>query len=587
MTASLLNGPTAFLLTPEEVRRFESAAPTVGAIVALSPAAQAAVSQAWRDRLVEEPLSDCAHARIAARGERVRKAFLAALDAGPPLRPSTRQAIGYSFMLNAYLIARIWEILRVPGPWLVPQSDGWTLVSDREEAHRRLVEHFHPSTDRCRSVPMPWLFRPLRGLVLRLLRRRGPWLLSRTRDLVFGLDALIDAKEPALRRLVVARARRGLRAYLDLVATLRHGFSQRQDLQVALLFGDAPEVRKALAGALERISDGVVARGLTTKLRASIMAEAAECETAFKDALAVIRAIAPKAYAARQGSGQFAVVADAAGVLGVPRYIVNYNSYPDNDSRLARSVLDVFFDARLPLNLSDVYPLWSPHIAATAARVHGGRTKSKLLPMRLAPLNGGCVREVDGLRRIIVADTFTEYRYFIPCVLQTSSEYLRSVRALVESLEGLPDVELTLRAKNKGECSGDTLRSLIGERPGLRVTGVSRPFEEAVELSDLLVSFGSTTIEDAIRCRRPVLLWGPVQRYRHLPARALPPTANSRSAIYVANEEADLRPMIAAILDAHAGKPLTDDEIAAHIWPESVPGPERVADMIAEGARLP
>jgi hypothetical protein len=42
--------------------------------------------------------------------------------------------------------------------------------------------------------------------------------------------------------------------------------------------------------------------------------------------------------------------------------------------------------------------------------------------------------------------------------------------------------------------------------------------------------------------------------------------------------------MLAAILDAHAGRPLSDAEVADHVWPSQVPGVEALARWLAGAA---
>lgn len=581
---------TALLLTEAEVRRFEAERPAAGAVMTLSPKARAALGEAWRARRVEEPLSDRAHARIMARAHRATGQFMAAIDGAAILRPGTRHALWYRFLLQAYLIARVWETLRGPGPWLLPAEGGWEAVAERESAHRRFVDHLIPPPVADRPPPLAWLYRLLRHQVLRLLRRRGPWLLSRNPGLVFGLDGHLDAEERPLRRLMVTPLSRGPREYQNLLRSLRDGLSRRQVIKVTLIPGDEGGSREVIEAALEGVEEPVVARGLTPRLRAILLDEGMSCEALFTDALDVIEAARPKVYVTRQDSGRFAIVAEAAGAAGVPRYAVNYNTFPLNDSPIAEKVLHALFHVRMPEALSDTYVMWSPHIAATARQVYGAEAARRMQPMRLPPcpmpspapksLNGG------GPRRVLYASNFTEYCYFVPWIMETSNEFLDDILTVVERIGDLPDLDLTVRSKPKGECPPDVLRAFIAESGRLHVTGTERPYEQAVAEADLLISFSSTTIEEAILQRTPVLLWGPVRRYRHLPGRTTPPTANSRAAVYAVEEPEDIRPMVEAILEAHAGLPLSDLEIAEHVWPEETPGVGHVARMIAEGARL-
>jgi hypothetical protein len=89
--------------------------------------------------------------------------------------------------------------------------------------------------------------------------------------------------------------------------------------------------------------------------------------------------------------------------------------------------------------------------------------------------------------------------------------------------------------------------------------------------ADLLISFSSTTIEETLNARKPVGLFGGSDRYRYLPGSSTPPTQNKRSAVYHLSED-NLKTMLNSILDEHASRPLTDNELDGYVWPSNVPG---------------
>jgi hypothetical protein len=97
--------------------------------------------------------------------------------------------------------------------------------------------------------------------------------------------------------------------------------------------------------------------------------------------------------------------------------------------------------------------------------------------------------------------------------------------------------------------------------------------------SDLLISFSSTTIEEALYARRPVGLFGGTDRYRYLPGSSTPPTHNNRSAVYHLSAD-NLVTMLSSILDAHASRPLADEELDDYVWPDSVRGREEFIKKI-------
>jgi hypothetical protein len=184
-------------------------------------------------------------------------------------------------------------------------------------------------------------------------------------------------------------------------------------------------------------------------------------------------------------------------------------------------------------------------------------------------------------RAIMLADTYASWWFTHSWVFLTSDEYIESTRALCAAAAELDDCRLLVRAKEKPECDLAALEALIEPPANCSIKIRDVPFAQDLASTDLLVSFHSTTIEEALHARVPVLLWGGTGRYRYMPARETPPTRDDRAAVYRVTDRAALRPMLAAILDAHAGRPLRDAEIADYVWPADVPGIEALARAFA------
>ena len=97
----------------------------------------------------------------------------------------------------------------------------------------------------------------------------------------------------------------------------------------------------------------------------------------------------------------------------------------------------------------------------------------------------------------------------------------------------------------------------------------------------MLISYSSTTIEEALNAHCPVLLWGGSMRYHHLPPSLSYPSIEKRSAVYAPKDPKDLGPMISAILDVHKGRPLTNYEVKDYVWPKGTPGIEEFVEYIS------
>ncbi len=99
---------------------------------------------------------------------------------------------------------------------------------------------------------------------------------------------------------------------------------------------------------------------------------------------------------------------------------------------------------------------------------------------------------------------------------ETPDEYIQSLVDLSQSVEKLPGVCLVVRFRPHPELSIDTLIGLVPFSSKILLS-TDGPFGDMLGAADLLVSFSSTTIEEALINNVPVLLYGAQGRYRHLP----------------------------------------------------------------------
>jgi hypothetical protein len=134
------------------------------------------------------------------------------------------------------------------------------------------------------------------------------------------------------------------------------------------------------------------------------------------------------------------------------------------------------------------------------------------------------------------------FYYFHPWVNLTYDEYIKHINDLILAVEKMDGVFLALRIRLKsfpGMNLEDVKRLLIDSKCyGIYTEG---SFEEYLIASDLLVSFSSTTIEEALQNRIPVLQYDPFNRYCHVPAQNLAQADNLKiSPIYYASSSSDL-----------------------------------------------
>jgi len=165
-----------------------------------------------------------------------------------------------------------------------------------------------------------------------------------------------------------------------------------------------------------------------------------------------------------------------------------------------------------------------------------------------------------------------------PWINETSNEFVNGLQHLAGVISDIDNVELVIRIRGNDECELSSLKSLLPKSNNCRIKADGSFYDDLAQ-ADLLISFSSTTIEEALNARKPVALFGGSDRYRHLPGSSRPPAGNNRSAVYHLAAD-NMTEMLTAIKDFHINKPLTEKEITDYVWPKSVPGQDRFVSEV-------
>jgi hypothetical protein len=102
-------------------------------------------------------------------------------------------------------------------------------------------------------------------------------------------------------------------------------------------------------------------------------------------------------------------------------------------------------------------------------------------------------------------------------------------------------------------------------------------------MSDLLVSLSSTTVEEALLNRVPVLFYGGDGRYQHVEAEPVTPdTAVAPGAAFSVSRADHLADAIQRILDTNGPTPLSEELFAGYSYkPEEItPLPQLVNQLV-------
>ncbi len=550
-------------------------------LLALTPAAfEAAVAAGCSPTRTTATFGDSDHARCAAAARLAIREFdhaAASHDLPDCLRVTGRQAAWYV----ANIATRLTRTVRT-FPAEVRGADGqWRLAHGRSELIDTLLPRIldHGLAHRFPAVAPKWP--ALHGLAARMaarrLRSRGPGLFS-THKLKLGFgEALAEAGIPmAMLRPTSGRAE----DWLDLFDVAR-GRGAR--IPVAPSRPRDPNLARCLS-ALDRIGHSFSRADQRTgwRLYRPYLQANAAAMLGLAEAGSVILAAADAAGTATYEANGWssAALLDAGRRAGRPSLVFNHNCHALTGRPVADSVLATLFVQRKRTPSVDFDMHWTPgdDRLAEVTRPAGNQAAPRSLPCRLDYPQAAARR--GGRFRILHAGNYQNWSDFFPFVSETADEFVAGIDALTRAAAGIEDLDLVIRVRPKKEVDADVVRR-IAQADNVTVCTTDMDFLEQLAESDLLVSYFSTTVLQALQMGKPVLLWGSTRRFHQVPARTLPPTGLHRAAVYAVDDADALRGMLTALRDHHRDAPLTPEETAPYRLHESVPDLAGLAGHLA------
>lgn len=578
--------PLAVVYTAEEASSLVQQKPACRGVLVLTPDALARLSGSGLPLIsLTEVLTDRRQAGIVARLRRLDRWVLAQIQGVPMLGTGGASAFRHDlYYLSAFVMGLSVALGRV-GPWLVPENGGWVRFDDRQAVLDHFVRTidvrdggFRPSIG---CPPLSWVVRAVGWLMTVLLSGRAVMVMTCRR---YGLPNL--AGMAPTHGLVPVEIRAAVGGWRDLAYSLRGWLKvfwggTREWTVVAV-----PRRNKRLVDVLDRTWSRLPDPSLRQALEPyrNVVVTEAEltdgCVAHMENVLRRLQVRAVIAHSMRWSSE--AALCQAAGQAGIPRLLFSHGSHPDAMSNTAFHPHTILADGLLVSRLADLGVVQSPVAARAAAKFMPAMPTLATRPImwgyKPAPSATGSRRQP----RILHAGTYKRLSGWRPWIYETSLEFVQGLVDLAEAVLQLDEVELVIRVREAPECSIATLRRLLPAHPRIQIK-TDGTFLEDLADSDLLVSYASTTIEEALAAQRPVLLWGGSPRYRHLPARLQLPSPHDRDAVYAVDRAEDLPAMVSAILDAHRDKPLRQEETSHLVADCALPDAAEFLSLLRDG----
>ena len=156
-----------------------------------------------------------------------------------------------------------------------------------------------------------------------------------------------------------------------------------------------------------------------------------------------------------------------------------------------------------------------------------------------------------------------------PYVYETVDEYIGNINSLIEAVEKLEEVHLIVRFRPSDYLTLNNFLELLTESNCYSVHSQGT-FEDYLTIADLLISYSSTTMEEALHNRVPVLQYDAHGKYCHIKGQILSTSLKSDlDSCYYVGSEKDLSWAIKWLIQNHLTKEVPDNVWKRHVFNDS------------------
>ena len=576
---------TAVVYSEKDAIRFLSEQPQVDQIYPLTPDAHATLLGI--ELPILKPLdyfTDYGHRKVIALVRSVERQLHPLLSDEENLSDASKETFRGLFHVLACSAIYIWYTIKDTGPWLVNASNKWQNSKRLPETHKLIMKEVFETDgpilriDKEQPRQFTRLSRILTNIILRSIEGKKCLV---TTGSVYGLKELktkVKELDSDCHFVDISGLNkwRIISSFYELITMKKAGGTTIYVDSFSWQYTD--KVSAIIYQLLDKVEDPIVLN-VKEVIIPQLIDNVTYTESLIDGVKNVFDRIRPQALIAhymRWHEG--AVLGEIAKKSNIPSILISHGSIPKLQETASWYEFREEAQGCLISPLATETVTQSPNAENAAFDFMPELKRSRFQPIMWGyKKNNHILRGKKRVRTILHAGTYKALG-MRPWIYETSNEFISGLRHLVQAVKELDKAYLIIRIRPNRECSVENLRKLMPESDNYEVK-TSGNFLDDLKNADLLISFSSTTIEEALYAHRPVGLFGGSERYRYLPGSDTPPTRNKRSAVYHLSES-NLVEMLSSILDVHTSKPLTNEELSGYVWPENVLGRKEFIEKI-------
>jgi hypothetical protein len=256
---------------------------------------------------------------------------------------------------------------------------------------------------------------------------------------------------------------------------------------------------------------------LIKKIKDDLVTPLVDMEIQSKGVKNLLKNLKPVSVLSQMNFGSNAAMGYYSSKMGIPSYLISHGSHVPHKNEYANREHEIIAQNIL-------YGNYNHLVAQTPFAQEMILTKqfNTEIILNVHPILWGqkVVRKTKnkaGKFTIVHAGT-PKFRHQRRLIYETSDEYVQALSEICDCVKNIFDIELIIKTRPLDyELTVNSLIELLSPLPSNVVIETSRPFSEVLAETDLLISFSSTTIEEALVNYIPVLLYGGHGRYAHIP----------------------------------------------------------------------
>ena len=246
----------------------------------------------------------------------------------------------------------------------------------------------------------------------------------------------------------------------------------------------------------------------------TVMKQLCEDSLVVKKLLSIVN---PTAVVSQMGLGIYGALGHWAKGLNIPAILISHGSHVRHLNKYAKKEHEIIAKNILT---SDYEYL---AVQSPLAREMAISSKKNNNIVNIKPAIWG--RRINkkysknGILNVVHAGT-VKFRHQRRFMYETADEYVSALIDICNAVKPSKNIRLIIKTRpQEYELSLDTFYSLLEPLSENTIIETEKPFSEILSITDLLISFSSTTIEEALVNDIPVLLYGGRGRYAHIPVR--------------------------------------------------------------------